>query len=1066
MDPDPDRTQTHVPIPPDDSALDAGLAVAFGPDDVRRGLLQRPPVQDGNATDPNPLVRSNSPDLPQADPGRYELLGEIASGGMGIVLKGRDPNLRRDLAVKVLKPELVGSESAEQRFLEEARLTGQLQHPGVVPIYDLGRSADGRPFFAMKLVNGRTLADLLHERQDPATDRGRFLKVFEQICHTIAYAHSMGVIHRDLKPANVMVGEFSEVQVMDWGLAKVLPQGRSAGEGRTASASPLRDEPAGSEQTVVHTSRVGSVGCETAAGSVLGTPAFMSPEQAGGEIDKVDKRADVFGLGAMLCVVLTGQPPYVADSTEAIRAMAIRGDLAGALFRLAGCGADSELVELCQRCLDPDREARPRDASAVAAAVTAYLAGVEERAHCAEVDRAAAVARETEGRKRQRAQRALAGAILLTFAVGATAGTCFVTDRSARSAELNRAWNETERLIPDTANGQPAQRLATTRAALTAARTAEAQFGLGVGGADRRDRVRATIAQLEDQERDLQLLIDLEAAWLRQAEVTAEKRTFDRALAAPVYADAFRNAGINVISEDRNEVAEAVRRRPGLRIELAAALDAWAEIDPDVESKKRIREVARLADPDSPRARLAVLMEKKDGRGIADFVRALEVRTLRPTAAVHLARQLWDHGTSYPNRAAALLRDVHNHHPNDFWVNFTLAEVYATTDPPRTEEVIRFLTAALAVRPDVPLAYTMLGNALMARGREAEAMAAFRRSVNLNGHCFQARMMLIQHAEPAERAQYAADLEQLARELPQDIGVQRDLGEMFLRQNQFDRAAEQFHKVTALAPRSWLAWAYLGDCLDKLDRPEEAAVAFREAFRLTPGHEVVRNRLLTLLHRTGAAGEELQVFKTWYDRLPGGDSQRTKWGPHLKYLERQADLEQRLADFRDGRAEPASAGEAIGLARLCQAKRLYPNAVQFFTRAFQQEPALADHPQGVDRYNAACAAARAAAEPAPADVRAKFRKQALDWLRADLAARASRAKSDAERAALRKFLRETVQPDPDLAGVRSPWSLLQLPSDERVEWMKYWAEVDATEKAMRAPAAAPRSQEVKRKPPW
>jgi hypothetical protein len=145
---------------------------------------------------------------------------------------------------------------------------------------------------------------------------------------------------------------------------------------------------------------------------------------------------------------------------------------------------------------------------------------------------------------------------------------------------------------------------------------------------------------------------------------------------------------------------------------------------------------------------------------------------------------------------------------------------------------------------------------------------------------------------------------------------------------------------------------------------------------------------------------------------------------------------------------------------LCQGKKFYPDAVRFFARAFDREPALAERAQGSDRYNAACAAARSAAEVGPADAQARFRKQALDWLRADLAARTSRAKSDAERAAFRKFLRETVQPDPDLAGVRSFWSLTFLPTNERAEWMKFWSEVEATEKAMRPPAAGPRPHEV------
>jgi serine/threonine protein kinase len=145
---DPDRTDTLVPASIDDSVLEAGLAAAFGETPAERGWSQAS----------SPSVDPSS-DTSRPDPGRYQLFGEIAQGGMGVILKGRDEELCRDLAVKVLKPELVASPSARQRFLAEARVTGQLQHPGVVPIYDLGYFVDGRPFFAMKWVKGRTLAD-------------------------------------------------------------------------------------------------------------------------------------------------------------------------------------------------------------------------------------------------------------------------------------------------------------------------------------------------------------------------------------------------------------------------------------------------------------------------------------------------------------------------------------------------------------------------------------------------------------------------------------------------------------------------------------------------------------------------------------------------------------------------------------------------------------------------------------------------------------------------------------------------------------------------------------------
>ena len=152
----------------------------------------------------------------------YCVESEIGTGGMGEVYRVHDPDLNRALAVKILRKEHRGRADLEARFLEEAQILGQLQHPGIVPVHEIGRLDDGRPFFAMKLVKGETLEKLLHGRPRPDYDLPRFLATFEQICQTMANAHDHGVIHRDLKLSNFMVGAFGEVQVMDWGLAKVL----------------------------------------------------------------------------------------------------------------------------------------------------------------------------------------------------------------------------------------------------------------------------------------------------------------------------------------------------------------------------------------------------------------------------------------------------------------------------------------------------------------------------------------------------------------------------------------------------------------------------------------------------------------------------------------------------------------------------------------------------------------------------------------------------------------------------------------------------------------------------
>ena len=286
-------------------------------------------LTDADVTERGPdAINVSGQGLVHASAGRYRLLGEIARGGMGAVHRGRDDDLGRDLALKVLldrhrdRPDLVG------RFVEEAQICGQLQHPGVVPVYELGTLIDRRPFFAMKLVKGRTFADLLAERGDEP-ELPRFLSIFESICQTMAYAHSRGVIHRDLKPANVMVGAFGEVQVMDWGLAKVLARD---GE-KKDEIEPQVNE------TVVATLRSSGDSDLSQAGSVLGTPAYMAPEQARGETGSVDRRADVFALGSILCEVLTGKPAFTGGSAREILAAAGRAETAGALARLEGCGA-------------------------------------------------------------------------------------------------------------------------------------------------------------------------------------------------------------------------------------------------------------------------------------------------------------------------------------------------------------------------------------------------------------------------------------------------------------------------------------------------------------------------------------------------------------------------------------------------------------------------------------------------------------------------------------------------------------------------------------------------------
>jgi serine/threonine protein kinase len=237
---------------------------------------------------------------------RYVVEREIARGGMGAVLRAVDSDIRREVAIKYLLDQSDPGKKA--RFIEEAQITGQLEHPNIVPIHELGIDAKKRLFFAMKMVKGRSLAQVLDElRSDPkaaekAYSLGRLLAIFVNVCHALAYAHSRGVVHRDLKPANIMIGDFGEVYVMDWGLAKVL---------KHEPAAPAREETpsiVGATGSQVLTSREIDADL-TQEGAVLGTPVYMAPEQATGRVNEIDARSDVYALGAILYELLTLQPP-------------------------------------------------------------------------------------------------------------------------------------------------------------------------------------------------------------------------------------------------------------------------------------------------------------------------------------------------------------------------------------------------------------------------------------------------------------------------------------------------------------------------------------------------------------------------------------------------------------------------------------------------------------------------------------------------------------------------------------------------------------------------------------
>lgn len=307
---------------------------------------------------------------------RYRVGQLIGIGGMGRVFEAHDLDFGRDVALKVLLKQHRDCSDAQRRFFQEAQTTARLQHPGIVSIYDMGVSPDGHPFFSMKLVEGSTLAHLLDTNNRTQLERSRLLNAFLRVCQTMAYAHSRRIIHLDLKPSNIMIGAFGEVHVMDWGLSRSLDNDTASRDAKT--------EPFGIDNqqmpVVSEGERPADESGQThfSSARINGTPSYMAPEQASGH--NVGIRSDVFGLGAILCEILTGKPPYEGKSTRKVFRRAARGALAKTFRRIESCDADPALIALTKRCLSPASKDRPSDAGVVASDMTAFVESSMERA--------------------------------------------------------------------------------------------------------------------------------------------------------------------------------------------------------------------------------------------------------------------------------------------------------------------------------------------------------------------------------------------------------------------------------------------------------------------------------------------------------------------------------------------------------------------------------------------------------------------------------------------------------------------------------------------------------------
>jgi serine/threonine-protein kinase len=578
----------------------------------------------------------------------YEIQAELGRGAVGVVYRARHRELNRPVALKVIMAGPHLSLEARQRFRVEARAIARLHHPNIVQVYDVGEQS-GYPYLALELVEGQNLARWLGGVPHPAADAARIIAT---LAGAVDYAHRQGVIHRDLKPANVLLAADGTAKITDFGLAKLLP-GPGAAEDRM-----------------------------TQSGIILGTPAYIAPEQARGQAGEAGPAADIYSLGAMLYELLTGRPPFHGTSPMETLLQAAHQEPVQATRLVPRVPRDLDTI--CLRCLEKDAQKRYTTAGELAADLERFLN--HEPILARPVGR---LERSLRWVRRRPARAAMLGGSLL-LGIALVAGGLWLGWQRAATVRA------VEGDLREVAHQQREFSWIPARAALE---RAEARLGQA-GPAELHRRLNLV-------RRDLDLVARLDAIRLNRA--TVVEGHFNNARADREYAEAFREAGLGEVYDDPEGVAARVARSP-VRWPLVASLDDWAVCATDEGRQSWLVGVARRADRDPWRDRVRDPVAWGNKAVLAELARTAPVAKQSVQLLVALGERLRATGGD----ATGFLRRVQLEHPADFWTNFRLGNALESRQP---GEAVGYYRAALAIRPGVAAVYYNLGNALKASGR-------------------------------------------------------------------------------------------------------------------------------------------------------------------------------------------------------------------------------------------------------------------------------------------------------------------------------------------------------------
>ncbi len=934
--------------------------------------------------------------IPPQVPG-YVLDEELGRGGMGIVFRARDSEFARPVAIKVIRSSETCRSTDIQRFIREAQITGRLEHPGIPAAHRLGTLPDGRPFLAMKLVQGQTFAEVLAQNNLSEVERGKALHLFEQICQTVAFAHSKGVVHRDLKPSNVMIGAAGEVQVMDWGLAKVL------GDSDVESAESA--------------TTANSLNLETQPGDIMGTPAYMSPEQARGEHDRVDARTDVFALGAILCQILTGRIPYEPPILESAQ----RASLDGARQRLMACDADRDLVALALRCLASDPGDRPANAAEVAQAVANHRLELERRLREADRAFAAAEAKSLEERKRRRVQYGLVAAIMLSLLVGGAfawyAERKAETDRSERASRAAAARTAIELAQDQVEKSLRADKIEEATIAL---KQAERRLEDDAARDDGLMQTRQVALS-----RQVSMLEELNRIWDSQA--TTLGGAFDVSFARRDLPRVFQEHQIDW--KEKGATVERLKDSP-IREQILGALDLWLFVEP---KQAGLLELLAALDTDADRNawRASVASAKKDQQRIAAERMSNKEQPPRFLAAF---------GEYFPiDQGKKLLRSGWNKSPKSLPLTFALARFLSRGTVIEKEEAIGYYRAAISLNPGHSPSLINLAVRLNARGEFDEALVNLNKAIAATperpeGHY---NLGVLMHSRGMRKEAVAAFRAAIKAE-PKFGRAYTNLGAVLLETNDIAGAVDASRKALEIDPKNTYALNNLGRLLKQKGDLEGAVINFKKALELDPEDVTTLCDLGLCMRSLGNFPEALKALER-ADTFDKGQSSVPIQGLIQTTREMQA-LFILLPDVLQENGERVSLQQHINLARVCHEIRRYTDTVRLYTQI------LGRNPTAIPRFAIAHAAVRAAngegVNPPTPTERPALRRQALEWLRSDLATfeKAIANQPFFIKQEVKKMLEKWLS-SPDLASVRDADELAKLTKGEQQEWNAFWTDV-------------------------